>query len=230
VVNPLPDVAALEFVLPRLIALPVSVTTADQRARWQKMLDELPPIPVAEVNGVKLLQPAQSFSGASNVENAVLYAVFPYRLYGVGRPDLDLARDTYAHRRIFRSHGWCHDDIHAACVGLGEDAAELVAVRATQRNPAFRFPATWGKNFDWIPDQTHGNNILTTLQYMLLQSDGDKIYLLPAWPKKWNVSFKLHAPKNTTVEGVYRAGKLEQMKVTPESRRQDIVVNPLQSR
>jgi len=60
--------------------------------------------------------------------------------------------------------------------------------------------------------------------------DGEKIYVLPGWPKKWDVSFKLHAPKNTTLEGVYRAGKLEQMKVTPESRRQDVVVSPLQSR
>ena len=81
----------------------------------------------------------------------------------------------------------------------------------------------WGPNFDWIPDQDHGNNILTTLQFMLLQSDGDRLFVLPAWPKNWNVSFKLHAPQQTTVEGVYRDGKLEQLIVTPESRRQDVV-------
>ena len=72
--------------------------------------------------------------------------------------------------------------------------------------------------FDWIPDQDHGVNILTTLQFMLLQSDGKKLYVLPAWPKNWDVSFKLHAPYNTTVEGVFKAGKLERLKVTPESR------------
>ena len=77
--------------------------------------------------------------------------------------------------------------------------------------------------FDWIPDQDHGVNILTTLQYMLLQSDGRKLYVLPAWPKNWDVSFKLHAPYNTTVEGQFKAGKLEQLKVTPESRRKDVV-------
>ena len=34
----------------------------------------------------------------------------------------------------------------------------------------------WGPNFDWVPDQDHGNNILTTLHCMLLQAVGDKLY------------------------------------------------------
>jgi len=58
---------------------------------------------------------------------------------------------------------------------------------------------------------------------MLLQSDGQKIYVLPAWPKSWNVSFKLHAPYNTTVEGELRNGKLQSLKVTPQSRAADVV-------
>ena len=58
---------------------------------------------------------------------------------------------------------------------------------------------------------------------MLLQPDGDKILLLPAWPKGWDVDFKLHAPRNTVVECVYRGGKIQRLVVTPESRRADIV-------
>jgi len=223
-VNPLPEIAGLRFLLPRLLALPAGVTTADQRARWQKMLDELPPVPVAEVNGVELLRPAESYSRKSNSENPELYAVFPYRLYGVGRPELAMARDTYARRANRHNKGWCQDSIQAACLGLGEEAARLVAARAAQINPANRFPAMWGPNFDWIPDQDHGNNILTTLQYMLLQSEGKKIYLLPAWPKDWNVDFKLHAPLKTTIEGVYRDGKIAELNVTPPERKADIVV------
>ena len=225
-VNPLPEIAGLRFVLPRLLALPEHLTTADQRGRWRKLLDELPPVPVADVGGVKLLRPAESYSERANSENPELYAVFPYRLYGVGRPDLALARATYERRINRHNHGWCQDSIQAACLGLGDEATRLVAARAAKSNPEHRFPAMWGPNFDWTPDQDHGNNILTTLQFMLLQSQGEQIYLLPAWPKDWNVSFKLRAPKNTTVEGVYRAGKLEQLKVTPESRRQNIVISP----
>ena len=32
---------------------------------------------------------------------------------------------------------------------------------------------------------------MIALQRMLLQYDGDEIYLLPAWPKDWDVEFKL---------------------------------------
>ena len=225
-VNPLPEIAGLRFLLPRLLALPESTTTAEQRARWARILGELPPVPVADVNGRKLLRPAVSFSHKSNSENTELYSVFPYRLYGVGRPELDMARATYDVRGSRHNRGWCQDSIQAACLGLGDEAGRLVASRAAQINGAYRFPVMWGPNFDWIPDQDHGNNILTTLQFMLLQSDGDRLFVLPAWPKSWNVSFKLHGPKNTVVEGVYRDGKMERLDITPSARRKDVVGLP----
>ena len=91
-------------------------------------------------------------------------------------------------------------------------------------HPSFRFPAIWGANFDWIPDHDHGGVAMIALQRMLLQWDGRRMLLLPAWPQEWDVSFKLHAPQQTTVECVYRAGKVESLKVTPESRREDLEV------
>ncbi len=221
-VNPMPEIAGLRFILPRLLALPKTVTTEAQRTRWTRILKEMPPLPVAEVNGVKLLRPSGSFKGGNYSENPELYAVFPYRLFGVGKPDLDMARATYDKRVNRHNFGWCQDSIQAACLGLGDEAGRQVADRAKRINGGYRFPAMW-TGFDSIPDQDHGVNILTTLQCMLLQSDGNKLYVLPAWPKSWNVSFKLHAPSNTTVEGVFKAGKLEQLKVTPESRRKDVV-------
>jgi hypothetical protein len=62
------------------------------------------------------------------------------------------------------------------------------------------------------------------LQSMLLQTDGRQIFLLPAWPKDWDVEFKLHAPQQTIVEGVVRGGKVASLRVTPESRRQDVSI------
>jgi hypothetical protein len=59
---------------------------------------------------------------------------------------------------------------------------------------------------------------------MLMQVDGKKIYLFPAWPKEWDVHFKLHAPYQTTVEGTLKNGKLIDLKVVPESRKTDIKV------
>jgi hypothetical protein len=37
------------------------------------------------------------------------------------------------------------------------------------------------------------------------------------------VSFKLHAAANTTVECVYRAGKVEKLTVTPSARASDVI-------
>jgi len=221
-VNPMPEIAGLRFVLPRLLALPDHITTETQRTRWTRILKDLPPLPLAEVNGVKLLRPSATFTGGQYSENPELYAVFPYRLFGVGKPDLDMARATYGQRVNRTNYGWCQDSIQAACLGLGDDAAKQVSERAKRITGGYRFPAMW-TGFDSIPDQDHGVNILTTLQCMLLQADGNKIYVLPAWPKNWDVSFKLHAPSNTTVEGVFKAGKLEKLTITPASRAKDVV-------
>jgi hypothetical protein len=47
--------------------------------------------------------------------------------------------------------------------------------------------------------------------------------LLPAWPRDWEVDFKLHAPLETVIEGRVRGGKLAELVVTPEKRRADII-------
>jgi hypothetical protein len=60
------------------------------------------------------------------------------------------------------------------------------------------------------------------MQDMLLQEANDKILLFPAWPKNWNVHFKLHASQNTTVEAQLENGEVKIIKVTPEERRTDI--------
>lgn len=59
---------------------------------------------------------------------------------------------------------------------------------------------------------------------MLLQCDGSKIRILPAWPRQWDVSFKLRATDNTVVQCVYRAGKIESLEVTPVERGKDVVL------
>ncbi len=64
------------------------------------------------------------------------------------------------------------------------------------------------------------------LQEMLLQTPGNRILLFPAWPKEWDVDFKLHAPQQTTVEAVLKGGKIISLKVTPEFRREDVVIPP----
>jgi hypothetical protein len=64
------------------------------------------------------------------------------------------------------------------------------------------------------------------LQEMLMQTDGKKIYLLPAWPKNWDVHFKLHAPYQTTVEATVKDGKITSLKVWPKEREKDVSNTP----
>lgn len=59
---------------------------------------------------------------------------------------------------------------------------------------------------------------------MVMQCYGDKIYIGAGLPDDWDVDFKLHAPREAIVEGSIRQGKLLKLKVTPESRRNDVVV------
>ena len=217
--NPLPEIAGLRSILPRLRALPAGATTETQRNRWSRMLGELPEIPTKTENGQRWLLPAETYSRERNIENPELYAVWPYSLYGVGKPDLDVALATYDRRKHKGTGGWFQNAIQAACLGRAEEAAEMVASNFASHHPGSRFPAFFGPNYDWVPDQDHGAVAMIALQKMLLQWDGDRILLLPAWPKKWDVSFKLHAPKNTIVEGFFEGGSLRSLRVTPPSAR-----------
>lgn len=225
VVNDLPTVAGLRNITTRLCALPERLTTPAQRASFARLLAACPPVPVEEVAGVRKLAPAEKYNPkTSNCENPELYAIWPFRLYGVGRPDLEVARAAYARRKNHLPTGWGYDGNCAAVLGLTDEAARILKIKCANSHRAYRWPATWGPNFDWLPDQNHGGNLLETTQLMLLQSVGDKLYLLPAWPRTWDVEFKLRAPGNTTVECVWRAGKLDRLVVTPESRRADVVL------
>jgi hypothetical protein len=59
---------------------------------------------------------------------------------------------------------------------------------------------------------------------MLVQYEGENILLLPAWPKGWDAEFRLHAPRETILEGTVKSGKLEQLQVIPDSRRSAVRV------
>ncbi len=226
VADPLPDIAALRVILPRLLALPASLVSTDQRARWQKLLDDTPALPIGEKNGRRVLLPytGEQTALGKNTEVPELYAVYPFSLYGAGRPDLDLALATWEIRGVKRAKCWHQDPVWAACLGLADAAKKDTVVNLTNRDPRLRFPAFWEKGHDYAPDQDNGGNGELALQRMLLQSDGDRILLLPAWPAGWDATFRLHAPRQTVVEGRVEQGRLLDLRVTPESRRADVVL------
>lgn len=225
VVNDTPTVAGLQAVLDRLLALPQDVVPATDRAFWTRLKAAAPPLPLRAEHGRSYLAPAEQFDPQrSNCENPELYAIWPFRLLALGTPGLETGRETFARRQAKILTGWCYDGQCAALLGLTEEARRQIQHKVRNSNRNFRFPAMWGPNFDWTPDQDHGGNILLTLQHMILNCEGDKIHLLPAWPRDWDLHFKLHAPRRTLVEGRVRGGKLVDLQVSPPERRQDVTV------
>lgn len=226
-VDPLPEIAGLRFLLPRLIGLPEDLTTADERAMWRKTLADLPPIPIGRAADLKfdkpVLLPAVKYAGRSNRENTEEYAIFPYRLYGVGFSGLDLAIDTFHTRRFHGDVCWAWDAITAACLGLADDAQNLVTRKFVDYGGQ-RFKWFWSGGNDWIPDMDDGGSGSTALQRMLMQCNGRRILLIPAWPADWNAEFKLHAPYQTVVEAKVRNGHVVDLQVTPAERKADVVI------
>ena len=224
--DPTPDIAALKLLLPELIGLPEDLVAGETRERWRKLLGAVPPIPIGEKNGKQVILPytGEQTAKAWNTEVPELYPIYPFALYGVGRPDLSLAINTFEQRSVKRAKCWHQDPIWAACLGLTQQAKRDLLANLTNREPRLKFPAFWEKGHDYAPDQDNGANGEIALQRMILQNAGDKILLLPAWPQEWNAEFRLHAPKRTVVEGRVENGRLVNLQVTPESRRQDVEV------
>jgi alpha-L-fucosidase 2 len=234
-VNPTPDIAGLKSVLQRLLALPAEWTSPQQRSAWTKELADLPAIPIGRTangklppfgkgdpDGTPTILPAESYGKTSNAENPELYIAFPYRIYGVGKPDLSLARNTFAARRFPWDVCWGQDGPQSAVLGLTPVAKRAAIDEFTDYGDE-RFSWFWKAGGDWIPDLDDGGTGMMTLELMLMQSDGKRIQLLPAWPSDWTADFKLRAPYRTTVEGHVENGKITNLKVTPESRAKDVV-------
>jgi hypothetical protein len=87
-----------------------------------------------------------------------------------------------------------------------------------------RFPL-YGQYFaDGLPNFPHTGAAATALHRMLVQKAGQKIVLLPAWPKTWDADFKLHLSHETLVYGQVKEGQLVGWSIQPEERRKDVVV------
>ena len=191
-----------------------------------KFLLKIPPPSFHSFNGSVTIAPAKSWERVNNTESPQLYPVYPWGIYGVGKPGLDTALNTWkldTNVIKFRSHiGWKQDNIWAARLGLIDEAWKLTSLKLQTSEK--RFPAFWGPGFDWVPDHNWGGSGMIGLQEMLMQVDDKKIFLFPAWPKDINVHFKLHAPYNTTVEAEVKAGKMVSLKIFPEERAKDVVM------
>ena len=225
--NAASTIAGLKTVLQMLLRSGTASLTAAQQKKFAGILKRVPPIPYQVMNGYQTIAPAKSWERINNEESPQLYPIFPYGIFGIGKPGFDIALNTWKQDSTvikFRSYiGWKQDNIVAARLKLTDEASRLTFLKL--KNSGARFPAFWGPGFDWTPDHNWGGSGMTGLQEMLLQAADDKIYLLPAWPKNIDVHFKLHTVKQTSVECNFKGGKIQYLNVIPASRKKDIVFN-----
>jgi hypothetical protein len=206
----------------------------------------IPDIPVKTKNGKKYIAVADTMKKIANPnEFTQLYTLFPFHIYGIGLPDLDIAVNTWLYgtdndaiQKEFMC--WKYSNIGTACMGLTKEAKNyainkfLYPVKTPLISVGYsdcarfkaRFPSFWVTYpFDAFPDMDHGGSAMIGLQEMLMQTPGNQIILLPSWPEEWDVDFKLYAPQQTVVEARVRSGKLTALKVTPEERKKDVVIS-----
>ncbi len=247
--NPVVYIAGLRFVLPRLIKLAEENSNNALAKEYERFYDELPQFSMYNENGTMIIKPGESFDSIrTNIEQPELYSVYPFRLFSTGSNNIATGINTFntpsyygtvlgvpydigqyyktpsgiGKRQIF---DWNQTGIQAAHLGLRDAAWDIMTRTALSKDPAFRFPGFYGYHtYNYLPDTEHGSVFMKMLQAMLIQSEGDRIYLFPAWPKDKDVKFKLHAMKNTVVEGELKNGLLKSLKVSPQSRKKDIII------
>lgn len=250
--NPADVICALRVNLAGLLALPDSWVSPGERKLYRDWLGRLPDLSYRERDGRRTIAPVQGASGPIlNYEIPQLYPVFPYGLFGLGLPGLQLARDTWLHgvdaclgpdpwtaprpgdKPWYPSRvlwfGWTQQAIWMARLGFTSEARDYVVKKLDDARggnefdtPARRrFPSFWGPGFDWTPDHNWGGSGMIALQEMLLQTPGNRLLLLPSWPRDWDVDFKLHAPNGTVVMCDYRDGKVINAEAFPKSRERD---------
>jgi hypothetical protein len=234
--NQIEAVCALRRITGALLSLPGLPDSV--RKDMQRISSILPDVPIGIRNGKRSLLPAKSWEQEYNKwEPIEMYAFWPYRVVGVTKPEtLQLARDTWntvpedRARLCKQDYSWMANVVNMAALAWPEEAKKRAIYKmANNTAPQMRFPAFFGPGHDWLPDHNWGGSGMTGIQEMLMAADpyGDgKIYLLYAWPKEWNVHFKLHAPQNTVVEADVVNGKVAQLKVTPSERTKDVMVCP----
>ena len=201
--NPSSTIAALQTVS-NLTSQPSNL-----KPQISNLKSQIPDIPLRVIDSDTCIAPAVAWARIQNTETPQLYPVWPWRIYGLGRPGLQTARNTYwkdPHAVEMRSSkGWKQDNIWAACLGLTDEARRLNLEKLA--NGPYRFPAFYDPGFDWAPDHNRGGAGMIGLQEMLLQETPDgELLLFPAWPREWDCRFRLHTLDGRTIEATIKNG------------------------
>jgi hypothetical protein len=220
--NPIDLLSGLNACLQSILVLDEKYVSPDEKVYYKEFLERIPDYPLGEENAMTHYKPAESWLSVKNVELPQFYPLFPFDQFQLGDEEIEYFKNSWELAPDYKGmvKSWHQEGIQFARMGMTKEAAEY-NTKKLQDSPR-RFPTFWGPGHDWVPDHNWGGSGMIGLQEMLMQTIGDEILLLPAWPKEWDVHFKLHAPQNTTVEVEYKNGNVERLKVMPKEREADV--------
>ena len=227
--NPTDLVAGLNACLDRITMLDDAWLKKRDKQYYSSLKKTIPPITYDQIKDRRVIRPAAAYKEYGNAELPQFYPLFPFDRFRLGRDDMQVFKDTYELGTFRKGNvvSWHQDGIFFARMGQTDAAANFNARKLDDSER--RFPTFWGPGHDWVPDHNWGGSGMIGLQEMLMQTIGDEIRLLPAWPKNWDVDFKLHAPGQTTVECQVRDGQVKKLNIMPEFRRKDVVIHDSKS-
>lgn len=220
--NPADLISGIAACLEALLLIESDSVSEADKAYFNSYLGHLPGPSYETIKGDTVVKPAETYLKYQNVECPQFYPLFPFNRFDIESEQIPLFRNTWKQGTFPKDMviSWHQDGIFYARMGMVDEALNYNK-KKLQDSPR-RFPSFWGPGHDWVPDHNWGGSGMLGLQEMLLQTVGDKLHVLPAWPRNKDVAFKLHAPDNTTVEVVYVGGKLQKLEVLPQSRLKDV--------
>lgn len=213
-----PNIAALKSVCEMLKTF--SEASDELKKFADSILKALPALPIGKKGFKKVVLPFRKNVDKvkRNCENPELYTVFPYGIYKVGEKDLNIGINTFKKRKEKASCGWQQHGIQAAFLGLKKETFKEITRNCENTNKNCIFPAFYGPNYDWLPDQDNGSVMNIAILKALVQSNSEKIFLFPAWDKNISVSFRLPVDDNFITVKYEKGRKPEYSFDKPESR------------
>ena len=236
-----PTIAVVTRLLERTLnEVPRDMIPLARLQDYIEVLAAMPPLPLGGPNNT-LLAPAIFTNGKKhNSESVAMYSVHPTRHFSVGRlltggvASLAPAVATFfadpdAGGSAIGNNGWHQAPMHAPLLGLRNETAALLVNRTKGTPlPGYRLPffsAEEGMGDEAACEAF--SNLASGVQFALSQpGENGSVVVLPSWPCEWDVHFKLRAPVNTSIEGVWKGGKLLSLTVIPQSRTPWVQVAP----
>jgi len=229
--DPVEVVSGLKRVTEEMLSFPAGVIPTSTRAWFTSFSGHIPDINFETRNNKTVIKPAKVYGKVYNATDfPEMYAVWPYGIYHVGKKEgLLEANNTWENlpddrKAALQFWSWMCTPIYAAVMGRTGDAKRLIIEKLSDKNANLKFTAFFGPGHDWIPDHNWGGSGMIGLQNMLVYNDKSQMYLFPAWPREWNVTFKLHSSNQTTIEGNYQNGKIIRLHVTPDTRKKNLKI------